>query len=633
MKSPIRKLLALLLILALLGAAGFAEEADAALTAEPWVSEAGTTLNLSGDGSAQITNPTMSVEGRWSYASPVLRIDYELYGTHALEYRLEQRDGGWRLIDAEGNPFMKESEYEAAQSETDAGARDRALSLGEEITLPFLKFTLENAELVGTIGGDRGWYSSPEGTHFFRLKGTVENLYDGELDFSRVRSQFTFNGEYTFNGGARIYSAAGLSGRLAPGDSAELSIFADISDAMAEGMVSAGAAFSFNENLATEPGFVGEGDYIFRIDLDSETLAAAKRGPVLERVTFEECPALPTPLSFSEARVTGNSKSSADGRVTGVSYTFAPMRQTDSVKNLQDLYLESLRGEGFSVVESGSGYTVSDGEGKLATVSLAGGSVKVQIYLGDAGDGGTSAADGAVPGAEPGGLKLGDTITANTASLTLKEIGTADKLYSCIAEEPGYYHYYQSRVDPFYYVLCDFENTGAKSVDIVNIYAAFVIDGEYSCRADFAGVQAGAKQFIRNVAPQSGASCYVFAEIPGSVLQNARSIVLKVGFTDGFDYRVAARGGMPDFSYADQVFEVALPLPAVAGESPARIYTDGATVQKVQQALNDAGFDCGTPDGVAGARTKRAIQDYQAAAGMEQTGAIDDDLLAAMGLS
>ena len=78
---------------------------------------------------------------------------------------------------------------------------------------------------------------------------------------------------------------------------------------------------------------------------------------------------------------------------------------------------------------------------------------------------------------------------------------------------------------------------------------------------------------------------------------------------------------------------VSLCLPAVAGESPARIYTDGATVQKVQQALNDAGFDCGAPDGVAGARTKRAIQDYQAAAGMEQTGAIDDDLLAAMGLS
>lgn len=62
-------------------------------------------------------------------------------------------------------------------------------------------------------------------------------------------------------------------------------------------------------------------------------------------------------------------------------------------------------------------------------------------------------------------------------------------------------------------------------------------------------------------------------------------------------------------------------------------HTDKDTVKKVQQALNDAGYNCGTPDGAAGKKTKAAIMEYQAANGLEQTGVIDDALLAALGLA
>ena len=61
-------------------------------------------------------------------------------------------------------------------------------------------------------------------------------------------------------------------------------------------------------------------------------------------------------------------------------------------------------------------------------------------------------------------------------------------------------------------------------------------------------------------------------------------------------------------------------------------YTDKETVKKVQQALNDMGFDCGTPDGAAGKKTRAAITDYQSVNGMEPTGTIDDALLSALGL-
>lgn len=61
-------------------------------------------------------------------------------------------------------------------------------------------------------------------------------------------------------------------------------------------------------------------------------------------------------------------------------------------------------------------------------------------------------------------------------------------------------------------------------------------------------------------------------------------------------------------------------------------YKDKATVKQVQQALNDAGYDCGTPDGSAGKKTKNAIKAYQADNGMAETGVVDDALLAAMNI-
>ena len=62
-------------------------------------------------------------------------------------------------------------------------------------------------------------------------------------------------------------------------------------------------------------------------------------------------------------------------------------------------------------------------------------------------------------------------------------------------------------------------------------------------------------------------------------------------------------------------------------------YTDSATVQIVQQALNDAGFDCGNPDGKAGAKTQEALKAYQQSKGINVNGVITDELLEAMGVA
>ena len=56
-------------------------------------------------------------------------------------------------------------------------------------------------------------------------------------------------------------------------------------------------------------------------------------------------------------------------------------------------------------------------------------------------------------------------------------------------------------------------------------------------------------------------------------------------------------------------------------------------IKIVQEKLNAAGFDCGTPDGIAGTGTKAAIQKFREEKGLAQGEEIDADLFNALTLS
>lgn len=60
---------------------------------------------------------------------------------------------------------------------------------------------------------------------------------------------------------------------------------------------------------------------------------------------------------------------------------------------------------------------------------------------------------------------------------------------------------------------------------------------------------------------------------------------------------------------------------------PLTEYTDEQTVKAVQEAMNAEGYECGTPDGIAGNKTAAAISGYQAANGLTETGTVTYELL------
>ena len=61
-----------------------------------------------------------------------------------------------------------------------------------------------------------------------------------------------------------------------------------------------------------------------------------------------------------------------------------------------------------------------------------------------------------------------------------------------------------------------------------------------------------------------------------------------------------------------------------------RTGTDKETIKEVQTLLNEKGYDCGTPDGVAGKKTNNMILQYERDKGLEENTDITDELLASL---
>ena len=61
-------------------------------------------------------------------------------------------------------------------------------------------------------------------------------------------------------------------------------------------------------------------------------------------------------------------------------------------------------------------------------------------------------------------------------------------------------------------------------------------------------------------------------------------------------------------------------------------YTDKETIKAAQTALNEAGYYCGKPDGIAGKGTAEAVTNYQTDKGLNITGTSTHELLISLGV-
>ena len=212
----------------------------------------------------------------------------------------------------------------------------------------------------------------------------------------------------------------------------------------------------------------------------------------------------------------------------------------------------------------------------------------------------------------------------------------------------------------YIYVKGTIENRSTSKLEDKNLKVKLMIDDNYELEPKITLIESGSSK--HSIDPMNKAIFYVDASISDSVADQIEKAVWYFGFEEGFSaknrtgdiakseyyYQLCTIGEIDESETddseednsgenddADDVPEEE-PVPEVKREHEAE-YTTGLTynnydcVRVIQEALNDAGYSCGTPDGVIGDGTKGAIKEYQRDHGLEETGEIDDELIDVLG--
>ena len=411
---------------------------------------------------------------------------------------------------------------------------------------------------------------SDNGVGSINLHGVLENKTSHKLEvlYSGTCNGWSLLRSFIGNGGSEIQPNSKTKTYIwLPYDDLEISRFADLQEA----------------NLTFSVSDAESGKTVTTAENVQITFSNAG-GVAL--TYFEECPSLPTPLfcgSLYESQHRGAAK--VDGvTISNAVYSYTG-RELD--RTLSE-YVQKLKDLGFKVSGSSKAYTISKNNKKLATVSLKGSNLEVEL----------------LPGNEQGASnvsksytrkKLGDTMKTSAAQMRLTESGVKDRLNSYDGAQPSYFFCYDPQPGNRYlYLKGTFKNTLGRRVDIRNIYTQVVMDGN-TYEGSVQALRPDGKNFENYVEAQAEMGCYVFFEIPTAVIDSYKSAVVTLGFTSDFGLRIRNASTGYDFDRCEGVFEIDVSRTASAGKPSSSEQTAGAKTQKSTSAATvETGSERGT---------------------------------------
>lgn len=153
-------------------------------------------------------------------------------------------------------------------------------------------------------------------------------------------------------------------------------------------------------------------------------------------------------------------------------------------------------------------------------------------------------------------VRIGDTIETDYISMTIEKYDSDTEIRSG-ASQYGMYSYYTSENgQPYFYIYGTLKNLGGNPVDIRNIYVQFCFDGKYNYKGSVEGVNSGYSSFIHDLSPLTSVNYYMYADVPQELIDGFTTCVVRVGFTENFDYKVIDVNDLPQFDRCDDVFSI-----------------------------------------------------------------------------
>ena len=350
-------------------------------------------------------------------------------------------------------------------------------------------------------------------------------------------------------------------------------------------------------------------------------------GELEKEITYyEDCPILPTPESYIDVRQSSSGRRSVNNQVVSISYSYTLKNENEDAQDVYNAYINALQDDGFTVEETADEYVVSDGGTHIATITFDAGTMNIEIVPGN--EDMVSRADAAssetTDAQTASMLALGETVTTNDYEFTLENVELTYELLP--SNTSGFYESYPAESGKVYlHAEGSLKNLMKRDIRIGELFTVIAIYGDGYGYSGFVVVNDGDNQFSHwsnDVAAVPLETCHVHAliELPEEASTSDENLLLVMKLSDGrdyqYNYRVKGESG------------------AASAEETAssREYNDRDTVRSVQTALNEAGYDCGTPDGIAGKNTKAAISAFQQDNGLSETGTVTHELLLALGI-
>lgn len=465
--------------------------------------------------------------------------------------------GGSDAPAAEDKPAAPKTEEPAPAPKSDSVT----LALGESVDVGFAQFNFDSAVVNYKAGGNKGYRPAPDGMQFFILQGTIRNTGSSELKLFQLQGEMTFGGTYTYSAQGAVSYSDGYETSLAPLMEGRFLVYAEVPDALLEQLTDCSVTFSFHENFAETPKDPTDGEYCYTVYLDEAVCASALEGPAREMVYFEECPILPTPMSFADTRQSSRSSSSTNGKVTSIRYTYTTnLGSREDIHTAYEKYVAGLKSMGFTVQAGSEGDDVFSGAQRVAIMQIQNGSaIHFSIIPGNenltAPVAGTAPATGESTDKE---AVLGTAIENDYVYLLLEKTGSAKEIRSGSTNYGTYSYHSSDNGDPFFFLEGSFKNLGGIPVDIRNTYITFTFDGKYTYKGEMDGFAKDTLGFISDVSPLSSVNCYVYTAVPQELLDSYTTCVVRIGFTKDFNYKTVDANNLPKFEYCNDIYAITL---------------------------------------------------------------------------
>ena len=360
-------ILLLLTLLPLIPAMGEDEiDVPAVIQEDTWLDD-NFTMTFAADGTGVMTYRDITHEGTWEYVNGMVYFHYDQLGEQTIKLSVTKKDGQYSLS---GNYFTLQTKSSREQNEQEAAKtakkKTHALEWGEEITLDFITFTLDDVKVYRSqqqaIDDFPSNYllSTVKGKKFLLVTGTVKNLDDNVRLLNNIRAEVILDKESSYKTEV-FYAKKGdtyFNSALNANVTGKLVFSTELPEDTADSFATAQLRFSLNNYLAGAPKKDFEGDFFFSLNIGKAKVKEARKVPSRKKTYLEygKNKSVPSATFCMDVRVsvdgTWSDMHPTDGKIYEIKcYSVSSRFDGDKPEDFVKTYVKALKKEGFTVTK------------------------------------------------------------------------------------------------------------------------------------------------------------------------------------------------------------------------------------------------------------------------------------------